>query len=234
MVVRRCDGLIHLQPWRLTLARMVLSLERCVVARHRSKTADGRARAQQWGPFPGGIPSRTLSPEISFPASPRCFARIVFGWSGLTSYLACPNYPNCKAPVHLRKRRKANSAVKRCRYGVVSYSLEPRLAAFAVLPHRRAAQWTSLPIVAAHSEASLAIMPQSSWRELPESRSLGSSFQRLVALSFPCFPHYLCAASRTAVRNHSRVLTTVASGWYTPLHFAKGILRKRRTKPSGR
>jgi hypothetical protein len=53
MVVRRCDGLIHLQPWRLTLARMVLSLERCVVARHRSKTADGRARAQQWGPFPG-------------------------------------------------------------------------------------------------------------------------------------------------------------------------------------
>jgi hypothetical protein len=41
-------------------------------------------------------------------------------------------------------------------------SLKLRLTAFAVLPHRLAAQWTLLRIVAAHSEVSLAIMPQSS------------------------------------------------------------------------
>jgi len=33
----------------------------------------------------------------SLPRCPRCLARLVLRWSRLTSYLACPNYPNCKS-----------------------------------------------------------------------------------------------------------------------------------------
>jgi hypothetical protein len=88
-----------------------LSMHGLVLGEMRSLASHGTGAKLQMaepapssGALPGGVPSRTLSPEISFPAGPRCLARLVLGWSGLTSYLACPNYPNCEAPVHLRKR----------------------------------------------------------------------------------------------------------------------------------
>ena len=39
----------------------------------------------------------------STPCCPRCYAQLVIRRSLLTTYLACPNYPNCKSPVQLQK-----------------------------------------------------------------------------------------------------------------------------------
>ena len=37
------------------------------------------------------------------PTCPRCFTQLVRRKSRLGTYLACPNYPNCKRPMHLPK-----------------------------------------------------------------------------------------------------------------------------------
>jgi hypothetical protein len=71
---------------------------------------DTGAKLQMAEPAPSsGAPSRgcTVTHFVSkdfFSRQPTMLARLVLRWSGLTSYLAYPNYPNCKAPVHLRKR----------------------------------------------------------------------------------------------------------------------------------
>ena len=52
----------------------------------------------------GGIREGLNEEMKSLPRCPRCFARLVLRWSRLTTYLACPNYPNCKRPIHLPKR----------------------------------------------------------------------------------------------------------------------------------
>jgi len=35
---------------------------------------------------------------------PRCLAPLVSRWSRLATYLICPNFPNCKSPLEMRKR----------------------------------------------------------------------------------------------------------------------------------
>ena len=37
------------------------------------------------------------------PTCPRCFTQLVIRKSSLGIYFACPNYPNCKSPLHLPK-----------------------------------------------------------------------------------------------------------------------------------
>jgi ssDNA-binding Zn-finger/Zn-ribbon topoisomerase 1 len=41
------------------------------------------------------------------PCCPRCYAQLVMVKSRLGTYLSCPNYPNCKSPLHLPKGPQA-------------------------------------------------------------------------------------------------------------------------------
>jgi hypothetical protein len=69
---------------------------------------------------------------------PRCFAQLVLGSSCLTSYLACPNYPNCKAPVHLpqRPQRVLGFSTQRSPLGSL-----PKISSLQLLPISKGLQF---------------------------------------------------------------------------------------------
>jgi len=46
-----------------------------------------------------GLPEGLNEEMKSLRRCPRCFARLILKWSRLTTYLSCPNYPDCKGPV---------------------------------------------------------------------------------------------------------------------------------------
>jgi|ERR1700688_366458 len=52
----------------------------------------------------------SMSPS---PCCPRCKTGLVLRWSGLTTYLICPNYPNCQGPVdHPKPMQSVHEGVR--------------------------------------------------------------------------------------------------------------------------
>jgi hypothetical protein len=68
-----------------------------------------------------GSPAKTLRGD-RLPHCRRCFAKLALTWSRLTTYFACPNYPDCKSPAARREHPGRGIEYPR---GVVSFCSNP-------------------------------------------------------------------------------------------------------------